>query len=270
MVLSPIISSLRPESRAVSLARLHASFALGMTVVVVGVTAGLHFGAGWRTLVLVAAGVPLAAAAGFTRSALPGLHGGDLHRTGLRVLLRHRSFRVALVVMSACGAAGAGVAQWLPAYAEQALGLSRTVGGYGLLAMAMAMTAGRLAAGEWSRRSDPVIWMVAGSLLSAFLAGAATMLPWPGPALAALALIGFTAGGMWPGVLAATADQFPHGGGSLFGILSAAGNTGCMIMPWVIGLLADAVGLRIALLAVIIPFVVYAMLVPRLKEQGMP
>ena len=202
--------------------------------------------------------VPLLAAAGFLRVALPDLHGGEGHRTGLRVLLRQGRFRLAMAVMFVCGAGGAGVAQWLPAYAEQALGFSRETGGYGLLGMALAMTAGRLVAAEWSRRPHPGRWM---------LAAGGCLMPTPLAALASLSLVGFTAGGLWPGVLAMTANRFPGGGGSLFGFLSAAGNVGCTCMPWTVGLLADTVGLRHALLAVVVPFVVYAALVPLLGRR---
>ena len=34
------------------------------------------------------------------------------------------------------------------------------------------------------------------------------------------------------------ADRFPGGGASMFGLLSALGNIGCLIMPWVVGVTA--------------------------------
>jgi hypothetical protein len=54
-------------------------------------------------------------------------------------------------------------------------------------------------------------------------------------ALAALAATGLAASALWPGTLAMAAERFPGAGPSMFGILSALGNIGCLMMPWVVG-----------------------------------
>ena len=52
----------------------------------------------------------------------------------------------------------------------------------------------------------------------------------------------------WPTLLSLASDRISHGSTSLFSLLGAAGVTGCVIYPWVIGVLGDAVGLRGAVL----------------------
>jgi nitrate/nitrite transporter NarK len=48
-------------------------------------------------------------------------------------------------------------------------------------------------------------------------------------------------------MLGVTADRFPQGGASMFGLLAAAGNAGCFFMPWIVGMTADASSLRYGL-----------------------
>jgi len=76
---------------------------------------------------------------------------------------------------------------------------------------------------------------------------------WPTAGLAAAILAGPASGAMWPTVLAAASARIPGGGGALFGLLSAAGNTGCFVAPWVLGVAADWIGLRPALVLLLIP-----------------
>jgi len=62
-------------------------------------------------------------------------------------------------------------------------------------------------------------------------------------ALAACVTIGFTNSCVWPTLLSVAADRFPHGGASMFGLLAAAGNIGCFIMPWLVGVVSEQTGL---------------------------
>jgi fucose permease len=61
----------------------------------------------------------------------------------------------------------------------------------------------------------------------------------PSLALAACVLAGFTGSCLWPTTLAVTADRYPGGGASMFGLLAALGNAGGIFMPWLVGAIAD-------------------------------
>jgi fucose permease len=70
-----------------------------------------------------------------------------------------------------------------------------------------------------------------------FLGG--SFLPVHGLALWACVAVGLTGSCLWPTMLAVTADRYPDGGASLFGVLGALGNAGGICMPWIVGWVAD-------------------------------
>jgi len=61
----------------------------------------------------------------------------------------------------------------------------------------------------------------------------------PVVALLACVLVGFTGSCLWPTMLAVTADRYPDGGASMYGMLGAFGNLGGIFMPWLVGWVAD-------------------------------
>jgi fucose permease len=52
-------------------------------------------------------------------------------------------------------------------------------------------------------------------------------------------VVGLTGSFLWPTLLAVAADRFPEGGASMFGALAALGNAGGIVMPWLVGWIAD-------------------------------
>jgi fucose permease len=64
-----------------------------------------------------------------------------------------------------------------------------------------------------------------------------------------VALALFAAGGLciacfWPTILSVASDHIAPGSTSLFALLASAGVIGSMAVPWAIGVLGDAFGLR--------------------------
>jgi len=162
----------------------------------------------------------------------------------LRRLVRRSGFLAALALIFAVGAAEAGIAQWLPAYAELGLGFSKWTGGMALVVFSSLMAVTRIAVGISGHRLRAAGFMPVSAVAFALLLAAGCFLPWRAAALAACALTGLAVSSLWPSTLAMAADRYPHGGASLFGALSAAGNLGCVFMPWAIGVAADAAGMR--------------------------
>ena len=57
------------------------------------------------------------------------------------------------------------------------------------------------------------------------------------------ALCGFTVSVSWPGIYSLGAAYFKNGGAVMFSALALCGDTGCCLGPWLVGLVADEVGL---------------------------
>jgi fucose permease len=238
MVLSPVVAVLNPERRSAAMNWLHSFYGVGAVVTILVGTVALRMGMGWRTTCLVLVPLPIGLFIAFASLAFPVLT-ADGNRTPARVLLRRRRFWLALCAIFFGGATELGMAQWLPAYAELSLGFKAWVGGTALLLFSLAMVIGRMAVGAAGSRWNPYAVMAWGCGLSVVLFVVASFAPVPGFALTASIAVGLTGSCLWPTMLAVTADHYPDGGASMFGLLAAFGNAGGIFMPWLVGWVAD-------------------------------
>ncbi len=269
MVLSPLVAALRPERRATDLNRIHAVYCVGAIAVTSLAALLLRSGTGWRWIATLFAAAPLLTAAGFARVALPPLVTHGAARMRLRRLLARPRFLALLGLMLGVGGSMAGIAQWLPAFTQQTLGLTAAAGGAALSGFAAGMGASRVVAGWIGHRLPPSLLIGVSAGSTAALVLTASLAPWPPVALAACVLVGFSGGAIWPTTLAAAADRFPHGGGSMFGLLAAVGNLGCMSGAWAVGAVADAAGLRTGLAVCAIPALLMLGLLGAVRPSGL-
>lgn len=238
MVMSPVVAALNPTRRAAALNWLHSFYCVGAVVTILAGTLALRVGLGWQQACLLLIPLPLGLLLAFAPVRLPALV-GEGGRTGLRTLLGQRWFVLALAAIFLAGATELGMAQWLPAYAERALGFPAWVGGAALLSFSLMMAVGRMVVGAVGARLTPFQAMTRGCALSVVLFLAGSFLPSPGLALAACVAVGFTGSALWPTMLAVTGNRHPEGGATMFGALAALGNAGGIFMPWLVGAIAD-------------------------------
>ena len=62
-------------------------------------------------------------------------------------------------------------------------------------------------------------------------------------------MCGFTVSISWPGIYSAGARDFPTGGAVMYSVFAMCGDTGCWLGPWILGLVADRVGLNLGFAA---------------------
>ncbi|MBL9172260.1 MAG: MFS transporter, partial [Verrucomicrobiales bacterium] len=206
-------------------------------------TAALKAGLGWRGACLGWVPLPLLLMAAFARLPFPAMS-TEGSRVPLGHLLRDRWFLGAMAAIFLGGATELGMAQWLPAYAERTLGYPVWVGGGALLAFSVAMALGRMVVGAAGQRVSPYRVLRAGCLASVVLFLAGSYVPMPSVALVSCIAAGFAGSCLWPTMLAVSADRHPEGGATLFGALAALGNAGGIVMPWLVGVIADLSSLR--------------------------
>ncbi len=246
MVVSPIVSVVCPDRRAAALNRLHAFYSIGAVGTILVAYVCLRAGVYWRWVIGGFALMPAMLMVGFLRATVPPLVHPDHTREGLRVLLLRPRFYVALVMIALVGATEAGMAQWLPAYSEQVLGYSKATGAMALACFAVAMGTGRLLASRAARYVSPHGLVGTGALLCAGFYVVGAWAPSPPVALAACVSVGLGCSLLWPTNLGIAADRFPRGGASMFAFVAAAGNAGCLVAPWVEGVVAESRNLQTA------------------------
>lgn len=260
MILSPIVSALQPEKRTAALNWLHSFYCVGSVATVVICSLGLRLGISWRTIAVAIIAGPVVVFAGFIPLRVPALVHEHAERTPFRRLALSAGFLAGLAVIFLAGATEQGVVQWLPAYTERGLGFSKAAGAMTLAAYSVMMIAGRMLAAVAARHIRAIPLMRTACALSAVCIltacfGTRTL------ALVACVMTGWTVSCLWPTTLGLVADRFPHGGASMFAWMAGIGNSGCIVMPWLIGVVAERSHLNIGLaVTVLCPLVMIGLL----------
>lgn len=289
MILSPIVAALVPGQRTSAMNWLHAYYSMGAVATtlagamltpalgrLVAASAGLVPGAaglaerwpttGWRVVCLLMTAVPILLMVGFARIRIPSLVAEDTARTPVRSLLTSRTFLVLLAAMLLAGAGEAGMAQWLPTYAERGLGYPAWAAGLGLTAFSVAMAIGRIASGAIGRHFSPVRLLMVGGSVATVLYLVAAFSPSSAVALLACTTMGLAASCFWPTMLAVTADRFPAGGATMYAILAAFGNAGGTV-SLAIGAVADRSDLHVAIGAAAVCPLLLVLLLAHLPDR---
>ncbi|KAE8763045.1 MFS transporter [Georgenia thermotolerans] len=215
----------------------------------------LHLGVSaalFSAVALVAARFLLPGPEDAERQPVPG--GPDGARGGRRRISGTTALSLAVLgVLAICGAlvedAGS---SWAAVYLSGSLGADAATAGLGFVALSVAMTVGRLTGDRVVDRFGQAAVGRAGGVAVAVGMGLALAVPSVGTTLAGFALAGLGVATLVPGAMAA-ADELP-------GLPTGAGLTvvswllriGFLLSPPLVGLVADAAGLRVGLLTVVL------------------
>lgn len=142
VLISPIMESCPTDNKERYMSLLHSFYCWGhMAVVLLSTAFFAVFGIEkWKIMALLWALVPLANGIFFAGAPLYPIQSGETGALPLRELCRKKLFWVFMLMMLCAGAAEQAVSQWSSAFAEQGLGVSKTVGDLaGPMAFAAAM-----------------------------------------------------------------------------------------------------------------------------------
>ena len=245
VLVSPIVESCPTDNKAKAMSLLHSFYCWGHVGVVLISTAFFAvFGIGnWKILAVLWAVVPFLNFFLFLRVPIaPLVPEGE---KGLRLgeLVRMRLFWVLFLMMMGAGASEQAVSQWASTFAEQGLGVSKTVGDLaGPMAFAVCMGLSRAFYGKRGDRIDLDRFMAASGVLCAASYLLISLVPVPALGLAGCALCGLSVGIMWPGTFSKAAATLRGGGTALFALLALAGDLGCSGGPTLAGMVSGAAG----------------------------
>ena len=245
VLVSPIVESCPTDNKAKAMSLLHSFYCWGHVGVVLISTAFFAvFGIGnWKILAVLWAVVPFLNFFLFLRVPIaPLVPEGE---KGLRLgeLVRMRLFWILFLMMMGAGASEQAVSQWASTFAEQGLGVSKTVGDLaGPMAFAVCMGLSRAFYGKRGDRIDLNRFMAASGVLCAASYLLISLVPVPAIGLAGCALCGLSVGIMWPGTFSKAAATLRGGGTALFALLALAGDLGCSGGPTLAGIVSGTAG----------------------------
>lgn len=257
VLVSPIVEACPSDHKEKAMSMLHSFYCWGHVGVVALSTLYFYIVgiSNWKLLAVIWAVIPLANALAFTKVPIaPLLPEGE---SGLRMkdLLGMKLFWVLFIMMVCAGASEQAVSQWASTFAEQALGITKTLGDLaGPMAFAILMGASRFFYGKYGDRIDLDRFMIFSSLLCILSYLGISLIPVPLVSLAACAVCGLSVGIMWPGTFSKASQALRRGGTAMFALLALGGDVGCSGGPTLVGLISSSLNdnLKAGILAAII------------------
>ena len=244
VLISPIVEACPTKKKETAMSLLHSFYCWGHVAVVLLSTLFFHFVGiqNWRWMALLWALVPLFNIVYF--SLVPIYPIAAEHETlSVKGLLKQKVFWLFIVLMICAGASEQAIGQWVSAFAESALKVSKTIGDLaGTCAFAICMGTTRAIYGKYGDKI-PIKKMMIGSAVACiicYLTAIVAQNPYVG--LLACAFCGFTVGMFWPGTFSIAAIKIPAGGTAMYAFMALAGDVGCASGSSVVGFVANAMG----------------------------
>lgn len=256
VLISPIIESCPTDNKETAMSLLHSFYCWGyMGVVLFSTVFFALFGTeNWRALTLVWAVIPVVNAVVFCRVPLFSLDENEETGMSISSLISDRKFLMLMLMMLSAGAGEQSVSQWASTFAEEGLGLSKTVGDLaGPMMFALMMGFSRVL---YSRYGDRIELDSAMKCSAAACALSYVCIAIPSSVLGIVgcALCGFSVGILWPGTFSLASRSLVRGGTAMFALLALAGDLGCTAGPTLAGMISSAAGdnLRLGVFAAVI------------------
>lgn len=257
VLLSPIVEACPTANKEKAMSLLHSFYCWGhMGVVLLSTVFFSVFGiSNWKVLALMWALIPVINGIVFFTAPIYSLQEEGEKGLSLKELLSKGVFWVMILLMVCSGASEQAVSQWASTFAEQGLGVSKTIGDLaGPMAFAFMMGLSRLFYGKYGDRIDLDKFMSGSTVLCLVSYLCISFAPFPVLSLAGCAVCGFSVGILWPGSFSKAAAAIKGGGTAMFAFLALAGDLGCSSGPTLAGFVSSHMGdnLKAGILAAII------------------
>ena len=262
---SPIVEACPFENKEATMSLLHSFYCWGSVgTILVSTLFFLVFGMdSWKCLAVLWALIPAVNIYNFAACPIEHLV-EDGVGMGIRELFRKPLFWLAVCLMVCSGASELSMAQWASAYAEAALGLSKTVGDLaGPCMFAVTMGISRVIFGKYGGKMDLMKFMTGSGILCVACYLLASLSSNPLLGLVGCIACGFSVGIMWPGTISISSERFTMGGTAMFALLAMAGDLGGSIGPGIVGRMTQYAGddIRVGMsVGLVFPIVLLLML----------
>ena len=159
----------------------------------------------------------------------------------MKELFREKVFWMLMVMMVCSGAAEQAVSQWASTFAEQGLGITKTVGDLvGPMSFSILMGTSRLIYGKYGEKLNLDRFMKLSCALCILSYLYISLIPVPMLELVGCGICGFSVGILWPGTFSKASAALKRGGTVMFALLALAGDLGCSGGPTLVGFVSSA------------------------------
>ncbi len=243
VLISPIMESCPTKNKEKAMSLLHSFYCWGhVGVVLISTLFFKLFGIGnWKILACVWAVVPIVNVVIFTRVPIAPLV--EESETGMSILdlCKSRVFWILMLMMTCAGASEQAVSQWASTFAEQGLGVSKTIGDLaGPMSFAVLMGSSRAFYGKFGDKIDLDKFMTGSAVLCIASYLLISLSPSPVLSLVGCGLCGLSVGIMWPGSFSKASAALRNGGTAMFALLALGGDLGCSGGPTLVGYVSSA------------------------------
>ncbi len=241
VLLSPTIAALPSDDPGRDMSRLHSLYGWGVVTVVLVSTAVLTVigRENWMYLTFFWALLPLVSSVLFSISPFPEI---DLRQELSPDKTKKKNLALALCVLCIFfGSAAENVmTNWISAYLEKAVGLSKTwCDLVGIALFAILLGTVRTIYAKKGKDIFPVLFF--GMIAAAICYIVAGLSPFPVLSLAACVLTGIFTSMLWPGTLILIEELTPGPGVAAYALLAAGGDFGASVAPQLLGITVDNV-----------------------------
>ena len=244
VLVSPIIEACPFDNKEATMSLLHSFYCWGAvgTILVSTIFFAVFGIDSWKWLAVLLALIPTVNIYNFATCPIEYLV-DENEGMSISALFKTPLFWIAIILMVCSGASELSMAQWASAYAEAALGLSKTMGDLlGPCLFAVSMGISRILYGKYGEKVDLSKFMLGSGVLCVVCYVLASLFSNPVVGLTGCILCGFSVGIMWPGTLSISSKKFPAGGTAMFALLAMAGDLGGSIGPGIVGRVTQMAG----------------------------
>lgn len=245
VLVSPIVEACPSDNKEKTMSLLHSFYCWGhVGVVLISTAFFAAFGIEkWKYLAVAWAILPILNTFIFAKVPMAELVAENETKLGFKGLFGEKIFWVFFVMMLCAGASEQAVSQWVSAFAEKGLGVSKTLGDLcGTMMFAAAMGASRAYYGKFGENIKIDNFMIISSALCVVSYLMIALFPSAVVSLLGCALCGLSVGIMWPGTYSRASATIPGGGTAMFAMLALAGDIGCTSGPTLVGYVSGIAG----------------------------
>ncbi|PWM27101.1 MAG: MFS transporter [Oscillospiraceae bacterium] len=245
VLVSPIIEACPTDNKEKAMSLLHSFYCWGHVGVILISTVFFYIVgiSNWRILTLIWAVIPIANIFLFIKAPIYTLNENGNQGLGLKELFKKKIFWILMLMMMSAGASEQAVSQWASAFAEKALGISKTAGDLaGPMTFAILMGTARLIYGKYGDKFNLDRFMKYSCILCIISYSCISLIPVPAISLLGCAICGFSVGILWPGTFSKASAAIRGGGTALFAMLALAGDFGCSAGPSLAGYISSGFG----------------------------